>query len=188
MNKMDLSCLTPANLSFRTERLSIRVMNQHDLQHFSAIQTDPELMTYIGDVLEPEAFEAKFQARNKCFNDHSQWFTLLIFDRASSALCGSVGFLLEDIDAMRVEIGYLLLSDQQGKGILTEAAKPMMDFIFTSLGARKIFAKCAVENTPSWKVMERLSLKREGCLASDFCVGDTWFDSYYYGLINPSLA
>ena len=157
-------------------------MNKHDLQHFTALQTNSELMAYIGDVLDPDAFKAKFDARNQCFDDHSQWFTLLIFDRASSAFCGSVGFLFEDIDAMRVEIGYILLSEQQGKGILTEAAKPVMEFIFHSLGARKIFAKCAVENTSSWKVMERLSLTREGCLASDFCVGDTWFDSYYYGL------
>lgn len=183
---MDLSCLTPANLSFRTERLSIRVMNQHDLPHFTAMQADPTLMTYIGDILTPEALEAKFLTRNQCFSDHSQWFTLLIFDRTSSAFCGSIGFLLENVDAMRVEIGYLLLSEQQGKGIITEAAKPMMDFIFTSLKAKKIVAKCAVENTSSWKVMERLSLKREGCLISDFYVGDTWFDSYYYGLINPN--
>ena len=181
---MDLTTLRPRNLSFRTERLSIRVMNKHDYPSFSALQSDPQLMAYIGEVLEPEALKAKFEARAKCFNDHSQWFTLLIFERATSAFCGSVGFLLQDIANQKAEIGYVLLNEYHGKGMITEAAQPMIDFLFNTLKVKKITAHCAVENTASWKVMEKLSLQREGLLAADFCIGDTWYDSYSYGLIN----
>ena len=181
---MDLSRLSEANLSFSTKRFSIRLMTASDFDYFAALQADPTLMTYIGEVLETEPLKEKFNGRVNCINDHSQWFTLLIFEKETDKFCGSVGFLLQDIASQRVEIGYVLLSEFHGQGVIVEAAQPMMAFIFNTLKAKKVIAQCAVENIGSWKVMEKLSLQREGCLKSDFCINDIWYDSYYYGLVS----
>jgi len=183
---MDLSTLTTKNLSFSTERLFIRLMTSDDLHYFSQLQDNPTLMTYIGPIIDKSALTEKFNKRTKCLSDLTQWFTLLVFEHSTNAFCGSVGFLLQDTDNHRVEIGYIALESMQGKGFITEAAQVMNAFIFNQLKAKKIVASCAVQNIASWKVMEKLGLEREGNLKSDFHVNGQWYDSYCYGLVNPN--
>ncbi|NMP31062.1 GNAT family N-acetyltransferase [Thalassotalea sp. M1531] len=181
---MDLSTLNAKNLAFTTDRLTIRLMTNQDFEYFKQLQNDPELMTFIGPILEERALKEKFSARVNCLEDLSQWFTFLIFDQDTKVFCGSVGFLLQDQDSQRVEIGYLALPAAQGKGVITEAANALLEFIFNQLQARKVIANCAIQNIASWKVMEKLGLLREGELKSDFHVNDVWYDSYCYGLVN----
>lgn len=62
------------------------------------------------------------------------------------------------------EIGYVLAEEYWNKGIVTEAAKKVIDFGFRELQLVRIQARCAAENTGSARVMEKSGMTYEGTL------------------------
>jgi RimJ/RimL family protein N-acetyltransferase len=64
----------------------------------------------------------------------------------------------------------------------------MVNYAFKALGANRVRAACNPENTPSWKVMEKIGLKKEGLLKKRFFIDKnkdhqpTYTDELLYGL------
>ena len=52
-------------------------------------------------------------------------------------------------------------------GYATEGAKALIDYAFEHLGARRIIAMCNPMNERSWKLLERLHMRREGLLFTE---------------------
>jgi RimJ/RimL family protein N-acetyltransferase len=65
----------------------------------------------------------------------------------------------------------------------------MLDYGFDTLHARRIVAMCNPENTSSWKLLERLNMRREGHLRKniyfkhDDLGNPIWNDTYEYALL-----
>lgn len=182
IDALNLEMLTVDNLTFATERLRIKPMNANNLAEFKLLQCDPNLMEFIGPILNESDLKEKFYSRIQCFDNNNEWFTLLVYMADSNEFIGSVGLKIDDEDFQRIEIGYLILKEYQGNGYVTEAANALISYIFKQLNAHKVIANCATENAASWHVMEKLRLQREGLLKDDFKVNDTWYDSYSYGI------
>ncbi|GEM_PF-2803310 len=68
---------------------------------------------------------------------------------------GSIGFLWNEKIGM-YEIGYIITRAAWGKGIVTEAGKKIILFAKEELGANEMFAKHAVDNVASGRVLEKL--------------------------------
>ena len=62
------------------------------------------------------------------------------------------------------EIGYVLAEEYWNKGIVTEAARKVIDFGFNELGLVRIQARCFTENIGSFRVMEKTGMTHEGTL------------------------
>lgn len=89
------------------------------------------------------------------------------------------------------ELGYVLNEDYQSKGYGSAASKAMIEFAFKR-GVHRIYAECAPQNAPSWKLMERVGLKREANFKKNvsFHTDDKgnpiYWDTYVYAAINPN--
>ena len=68
------------------------------------------------------------------------------------------------------ELGYVLNSNYHGKGYATEAAIALVENLFVEDKAWRIVAMCDPLNTASWKLLERLHMRREGHLLKN-----VWF-------------
>ncbi|GLX77268.1 N-acetyltransferase GCN5 [Thalassotalea insulae] len=185
---MKLSLLT-TQLSFTTERLQIRLMQQDDFPLFNRLQSDKALMQYIGPILSPEELKAKFNTRIRPWDgEQDHWLTLKIITKNTNEFIGSVGFRIADIEAERAEIGYLLLQQYQGHGYMTEATRALVAFLFNQLEVAKIEAHCCADNNASWKVMEKLGMEREGFFKSHSVLNQQRHDDLAYGLLAPRLV
>lgn len=51
------------------------------------------------------------------------------------------------------------------------------------MGLHRIIATCQPENTPSYRVMEKLGMRREGYFQQCIPRGDIWWDEYYYAML-----
>jgi RimJ/RimL family protein N-acetyltransferase len=71
----------------------------------------------------------------------------------------------------------------QGKGLATEAARALLDFGFNSMGLHRIFARTGRANTRSWRLMERLGMRREAHFHQSHRVRDKWDDEFVYALL-----
>ncbi len=91
--------------------------------------------------------------------------------------------------ATEAELGWTLHPDHTGRGYATEAVRACMEVCFASvadggLGLRRVTAECFVANTASWRLMERLGLRREKHGVRDALHRDHgWMDGYAYALL-----
>ena len=64
----------------------------------------------------------------------------------------------------KAEIGYVLARPQWGRGIMTEAARCVVDWALSQPEIYRVWAVCDVENVASARVLEKAGMKREGIL------------------------
>jgi ribosomal-protein-alanine N-acetyltransferase len=60
------------------------------------------------------------------------------------------------------EIGYELVTKFQGQGIMKEAVRVVIDYVFQSLGFKKILAVTHCENLGSTRLLEKLGFIQSG--------------------------
>ncbi|QIL46457.1 GNAT family N-acetyltransferase [Vagococcus coleopterorum] len=81
------------------------------------------------------------------------------------------------------EIGWVFNQAYQGNGYAFEAAQALMDWGFKEKGIHRVIATCQPENSSSYKLMEKLGMRREGYFKECIPVADGWWDEYYYAIL-----
>ena len=85
---------------------------------------------------------------------------------------------------VQAEIGWVVHRDHAGRGYATEAAAELLRICFEELGLRRAVADCFVDNVRSWRVMERLGMRREAHFVRDALHrSGRWLDSYSYAML-----
>ena len=92
------------------------------------------------------------------------YFNWAIVWKATGRAIGNISVvtLIEDICA--AELGYCLSRAYWGRGIMPEALKAVIDYLFNSVQLNRIAACHDVNNPKSGRVMEKAGMKREGIL------------------------
>ncbi|HEV2660378.1 MAG TPA: GNAT family protein, partial [Ktedonobacteraceae bacterium] len=83
----------------------------------------------------------------------------------------------------QVEIGYWLAAPFQGKGIMTKACRVMVDYAFTRLGVQKVVIRCALGNTRSCAIPQRLGFQHEGIVKQGEWLYDHFVDLNVFGML-----
>lgn len=82
------------------------------------------------------------------------------------------------------EIGWCLAPAYQGHGYAGEAVRELLTIVFDGLGIRRVVANCFAGNEPSWRLMERVGLRREAHHVLDTLHRDgEWHDGLTYALL-----
>lgn len=166
----------------KTKRLIIRRFQESDWEDLYEYLADEEVVYY-----EPyEVFsrekcqeEARIRSVSKAF-----WAVCL---QENGKMIGNLYFERGKYDTW--EIGYVFNLQYQGQGYAAEAAKALLDEGFQNWGVRRVVAMCNPGNQQSWKLMERLGMRREGLLVKNiFFKSDEhgkpiWQDTYEYGIL-----
>lgn len=165
-----------------TERLIIRRFKENDWQDLYEYLSDDEVVKF-----EPyEAFsleQAKEEANYRITDD--AFYAVCL--KSSGKLIGNLYFCKGDFDTF--ELGYVFNKKYQKLGYAAESAKALLDYAFANLCVRRVVAKCNPINTSSWKLLERLKLRREGHLLKniyfkkDMNNNPIWQDTYEYAIL-----
>ncbi len=71
-----------------------------------------------------------------------------------------------------------------GRGFATEAVRAAVDVCFGPLGLRRVEANCFADNERSWRLMERIGMRREVHVLGESLHRDgTWRDGFGYALL-----
>ncbi len=82
------------------------------------------------------------------------------------------------------EIGWAFSPSHQGRGYATEAVRALLRVCFEDLGLRRVVASAFADNEPSWRLMERVGMRREGVGVRDSLHRDLgWVDGVTYALL-----
>ncbi len=147
----------------QTERLELRPFEPGDLDAFTAINADPEVMRYFTE-RKSHAETADWLAR---IAEHWARFSYgwgAAVERQSGRLIGMIGLssVHQDLPfAPAVQVGWRLSRDAWGHGFATEGARALVEYGFQTLNAPEIVAFTVTDNAPSRRVMERLGMRRD---------------------------
>jgi ribosomal-protein-serine acetyltransferase len=83
----------------------------------------------------------------------------------------------------KVEIGYWLASKFQGKGIVTDACRAMIDHAFEEWKLNRVEIRCAPANKKSCAIPQRLGFQLEGVLRKSQFLGGKYVDTNVYGML-----
>ena len=96
---------------------------------------------------------------------------------------GIIGFHNTDRVNEKTEIGYWLVQDMTGKGIIQNACRVLIGIAFEKMGMNRITIRCAVGNTASEKVALVLGFSFEGIERCGERHQDRFFDLKVYSLL-----
>lgn len=98
-------------------------------------------------------------------------------------LVGSMGFHTINSTNEWAEIGYWLDKDHEGKGIMTECVKAMINYGFNKHGLHRIQIRCSSLNIRSAGVPKRLGFTLEGTVREDHKRNGEYSDGLIFGLL-----
>lgn len=84
----------------------------------------------------------------------------------------------------QAELGWVLDPARTGRGFATEAVEALLEECFTNLGIRRVIANCFLANTASWRLMDRLGMRREQHAVRDSLHrSGQWLDGLTYAIL-----
>ncbi|MCX6120223.1 MAG: GNAT family protein [Ignavibacteriales bacterium] len=98
------------------------------------------------------------------------------------ALAGIIGFHSIDWMNRNVEIGYWLGEKFQGRGIVTNACRTLVDYAFYEYQLNRVQIRCATGNKKSNAIIERLGFFKEGNTRQAEFLYDHYVDLFVYGM------
>ncbi|MFC7625015.1 GNAT family N-acetyltransferase [Microlunatus sp. GCM10028923] len=85
---------------------------------------------------------------------------------------------------LEAELGWMFHPGHGGRGYATEAVRAVVGLCFDALRLRRVHAGCFADNTASWRLMERLGMRREEYSRATALHRDgTWYDGLSYALL-----
>ena len=144
-----------------TPRLTLRQFEKSDFAAVHSYASCEENVTYMiwGPNSEKETRDfinlAITEANEKpCFN-----YIYAADQKATGALIGSCNIT---VSGSQGEIGWILHRDYWQQGYGTEMGNALLQFGFTELGLHRIIAHCFADNHASYRLMEKIGMRREG--------------------------
>ncbi len=145
-----------------TSRLLLRRLTPSDETAMVALDSDPEVMRYVGSppgARPPE--ETRARARQRIAADHRAAGWWAVEGRADGAFHG-LALLLAMPDGDDFEVGYRLARRSWGQGIATEAAAAVVQHAFAALELPRVVAVAYPDNAPSRRVLEKVGFTFDG--------------------------
>ena len=97
---------------------------------------------------------------------------------------GRIGFNHMDSVNHKAEIGYWIIEEAQGKGIVSRSVKELLTMGFTELNLNKVVIRAGVDNAKSRNIPEKLGFTLEGIERDgELLVDNKYTDLAIYGLL-----
>lgn len=145
---------------FSTPRLLLRPRTLSDLSDCLAMDRDPEVTRFIdGPWADPEAHRAFVEDRIRRAYPPGMGYWSVI---ATDGFAGWVLLTPLDLHGPEVEIGWRLRRAMWGRGLATEAARPVLDHALGRLGLAEVVADIDPANTASLRVAAKLGMRVQG--------------------------
>ena len=174
--------------NLETKRLLLRRVSNDDVNEILELRGNPETMKYIPRPLATTKDEAL--AHIKMINDKieaNEGINWAITIKGNSKLIGVIGHYRIQPENHRCEIGYMILPQYNGQGIVTEAVKVVLEYGFDDLQMHSIEGVIDPNNIASERVLLKNGFAKEAhILENEFWDGKFW-DTVIYSLLKRNF-
>ncbi len=141
-----------------TERLTLRQLVVNDEQEIFTLRSDREINKYLDRQVSNTIDDARnfINKVNENINKNdSLYWAITLRDR--NLLVGTICLFGFSDGNGKCEIGYELLTNFQGQGIMKEAAEKVINYAFNTIKVQKIEASLHRNNLSSIKLLDKFS-------------------------------
>ncbi|NBJ71205.1 MULTISPECIES: GNAT family protein [Clostridia] len=166
-------------MNITTKRLFIRHFELRDWEAVYSYASQKSVMKYM-----PEGVLTKEETQKMIKNNlgkSAEKFPVVLANE--NTLIGHMEFF-NYFGGHTYEIGWVFHPTYYNQGYASEAALALLKYGFEELGLHRIVATCQPENIPSFRVMEKIGMRREGHFKKCIPYGDEWWDEYAYAVLN----
>lgn len=170
-----------------TERLTLRPARPEDADPTWLYRRLPSVSEWVTEMpTDLDAYRATFTA--------SKRLATTVVVELGGQLIGDFMLRVEDAWAQaevadqarhaEAELGWVLDPAFSSHGYATEAVRGLLRVCFESLGVRRVVASCFLDNAASWRLMERVGMRREShAVADSLHRTGGWLDTVAYALL-----
>jgi len=172
-------------LPIHSPRLVLRNLAYDDVCSLLEIVSHPSVARITTNMEAGESGIRKYIDLQNAYQpfEKDRYYDLGIEKREDGRLIGLIGLMCQE--HRQGLIGWALGINARGKGYATEAASALIAFGFSELGLHRIYAVTSSVNRASWKVMERVGMRKEAHLReAEFREGE-WIDTLIYAILQP---
>jgi RimJ/RimL family protein N-acetyltransferase len=189
---MPRSALEAVSWPVRTARLQLRAATPADAEatwEFRQRKTVSHWLT---------SAPVTFEEYRAVFESPARLAKTLVVER-EGAVIGDLMIAVEDAWAqaeiaeqalgVQAELGWVFHPEHTGRGYATEAVRELIRICFTDLALRRVTANCFAGNEASWRLMERVGMRRELYTVRDSLHrSGKWLDGIGYALLADEWA
>jgi ribosomal-protein-alanine N-acetyltransferase len=171
----------------KTNRLLLRQFTPDDVDDVLEYTQDPEWSRYQVNIPPVPLSRKMAEELVAMFSNPPatqgilQIFAIVLKGKVIGELC--LNQHEEDRRNERFELTYSISRQHWGKGLMTEATQEAVNWAFQTFSFNRMYAWCDPKNIGSWRVMEKLGMKREGLLRSHIKWNGEFRDQLYYGML-----
>ena len=172
--------------TIETDRLILRPVEARDWREIHRYTSLPEVVRYLPHepFTEDDACAFALRWSEQARQHGEEWPEMLVVvHKADGRLIGHIPFEQFSPKYRTREIGWVFAPAYQGQGYATEAALAVLDLAFGALDLHRMVATCDPRNRASYRVMEKLGMRREGHHLKDVQIRGEWSDEYFYAIL-----
>ncbi|KRA45598.1 GNAT family N-acetyltransferase [Devosia sp. Root635] len=169
-----------------TDRLTLRPFTRGDVDAVYAYRRREDVARYLFDVaLSREECALAVQQRigQVALEGDGDKIILAVDLTKTGSVVGEVSLILRSADARQAEVGWIFDPEYQGQGYATEAATAILDLAFGAGDIHRVAARCDTRNDASWRLMERLGMRREAHFREHALFKGAWDEEYIYAML-----
>jgi RimJ/RimL family protein N-acetyltransferase len=169
-----------------TERLYLRPFEDDDLEELHAFYSRPDVARYLyweAKELEGTRESLILKKKRTQLGETDSAVILAVILKESNVLIGEVMIFLRSTENRQGEIGFVFNPAYHGRGYATEAAKVALRLGFETAKLHRIYGRCDPRNTGSYKLMERLGMRREAHFIHNEIFKGEWGDELHYAML-----
>ncbi|MGY4494402.1 GNAT family N-acetyltransferase [Pseudomonas sp. TE3610] len=168
-------------MELRSDRVYMRQITVDDWPLFLALHTDQRVTRYVCEIQTQSQAREKFESRLPQWLPGSvHWLCLVMFNIQTGDALGVTGLKVMSPTELVAEVGYMLLTQHQGKGYGSESLRTVMSYAFDTLGMGTLKAVVTEGNLASCRVLEKCGFRLAQRHSNAFNIRGQLFDDLVY--------
>lgn len=175
-----------SDIPIHTARLVLRPFTRGDVDAVFAYRQREDVARYLfdGQMSRESCAEAvQLRIRQLDLIEEGDRLVLAVERREGGEMIGEISLIWRNAAAQQGEIGYILNPKFHGQGYAGEAVSALITLGFQRFSMHRICARCDPRNTSSFRLMERLGMRREAHFRGNALVKGVWADELVYAVL-----
>ena len=169
-----------------TSRLTLRPFVEGDLDAVHAMRSDPDVVRYLyGEVQSRDETRTSLAQKiaAPAWVQEGDWLSAAVVERESRVIVGDMALHWVSERGRTAEIGFVFDPRHQGKGLATEAAGALIDWVFEEAGFHRVIGRTEARNAASARVLEKLGMRLEAHFVENEWVKGEWQSELVYAIL-----
>jgi RimJ/RimL family protein N-acetyltransferase len=155
--------------------VNLRVVEREDLSLLAEWSNSPE---FFGEFIWfPQQSRTEWSKRYDSLTPDTRWFFI---EKKDGTKIGTIFHFPKD---NFLEIGYILVPGERGKGYCSEAVLIMVDYLFLSRELVRVQAITNVDNFASQRVLEKAGFTKEEIIRKGAFIRGEWRDGCLFSIL-----